>query len=363
MATDNKNEIERRFMPIKWSTEHHFPFNLPRINIRQGYFELPVKDRSLRVRVSDNTKAELTSKSGKGIERPEKPHPLYVDYAKMLIEDYCSHYLEKVRHVDGRWEIDFFDSPLSGLVLMEIELRSRDEDFTKPKYVEEWVEVTDSLTNHHLARLATQLRENKLPVMPYIYSHVFSSVPKIVITGGPCSGKTDILALLSQRSDLQCVPEVASIVISQLSIKPKKEINDFFQRLVHNTQSLFEDTSLQYAVIEGRSGLILDRGLPDGAAYFEGGISEYEKVIKTNVAQEYSLYKLIICLDVAPEDIYELKKANNSARSETYKEACEKGDRVRRVWQNHPNFVFVSNDGGWDEKVRKVKEAIDKVLR
>lgn len=357
------NEIERRFIPLKWSSLHRFPLNLARINIEQGYFELPIKDKSLRVRISDNKKAELTSKSGKGIERPEEPHPLYVDYARMLINDYCSHFLEKVRHLDGRWEIDFFEPPLSGFVLLEIELKSRDEDFEKPKYIEEWIEVTDSLTNHHLARLATQLREQKLPAVPYIYNQIFSRVPRIVITGGPCSGKTHIMNLLNARTDLQCVPEVASIVIGQLKIKPKAEINNFFQRLVHNTQSLFEDTSLQYAVIEGRSGLVLDRGLPDGAAYFNKGIPEYEEVIRTNVEREYSRYKLVICLDVAPEDVYELRKTNNPARSETYKEACEKGDRVCRVWQNHPNFIFVNNDGGWDEKVRKVQEAINKVLK
>ncbi|MDP3792461.1 MAG: AAA family ATPase [bacterium] len=357
------NEIERRFIPTRWSSKHSFLFTLPRVNIRQGYFELPIKDKSLRVRISDNEKGELTLKSGKGIERPEDPHPLSVDYAGKLME-LCSHYLEKVRHIDNRWEIDFFEPPLNGLVLLEIELKSRDEEFEKPKYIEEWIEVTDSLTNHHLARLATQLREHKLPAIPYIYSHIFSRVPRVVITGGPCSGKTDIMALLSKtRPDLQCVPEVASIVIGQLNIKPKKELNDFFQRLIHNTQSLFEETSLQYAVIEGQSGLILDRGLPDGAAYFDNGIPQYESVLKTSIEQEYSRYKLVLCLDVAPRDTYELKKYNNPSRSETYEEACEKGNKVRQVWQNHPNFIFIPNDGGWNEKIRKVQEAIDRVLK
>ena len=356
-------EVERRFLVTKWSPKHRFPLNLPKINIRQGYFELSVKDRSLRVRIYDNVKAELTQKGGKGAIRDEDNQTISVDFAYGLFE-LCSHELFKVRHIDGPLEVDFFESPLNGLTLIEKEFKLKVGDVEKPKYVEEWIEVTDSLTNHHLARLATQLRENKLPAMPYIYNHLFYSVPKIVITGGPCSGKTEIMSLLGDtRPDLQCVPEVASIVIGQLNIKPKKEINDFFQRLVHDTQSLFEETSLQYAVIEGRSGLVLDRGLPDGAAYFDGGVSEYQTVLRTSMEHEYSRYRLVICLDVAPEDIYQLKKANNITRSETYVEACEKGRRVCRVWQNHPNFIFVSNDGGWDEKVRKVKEAIDKVLK
>jgi predicted ATPase len=302
-------------------------------------------------------------KSGKGIERPEKPHPLSVDYAKDLFE-LCSHYLDKVRHRDGRWEIDFFEPPLSGIVLLEIELKTRDEEFDKPVYVEDWIEVTDSLTNHHLARLATSIREHQLPAMPYVFANLFSPLPQIVITGGPCSGKSSVMELLrNDKPNLQFVPEVASIVISQLGIKPKKKLNNFFQRLVHNTANLFETTSAQYAVLEGRSGMVLDRGLPDGAAYFEGGAKEYEEVLGTSIRQEFTRYKLVVCLDVPPGDIYDIHKANNPARKETYEEARQLGDKIKEVWQNHPNFVFVSNDGGWDAKVAKVKEAINRVVR
>lgn len=356
-------EIERRFLVLKWSSQFRFPLNLPKVSIHQGYFELPIINKSLRVRISDNKEAELTLKSGKGIKRPEYPYPLSVDYAKMLIE-LCSHYIDKIRHKGGRWEIDFFEPPLNGLVLLEIELKSQNEKFKKPDYIEEWIEVTDSITNHHLARLATELRGNKLPAIPYLFTQLFSRIPEIVITGGPCSGKTEIMNLLSEtRPALQCVPEVASIVISQLKIQPKKGLNNFFQKLIHSTQSLFESTSLQYAVLEGKAGMALDRGLSDGAAYFGGGVPEYERVIGTNVEGEYSRYKIVVCLDVAPRDIYKLKKKNNPARSETYKKACELGNKIRQVWQNHPNFVFIGNEGGWNEKVRKVNEAIDKVLR
>lgn len=357
-------EIERRFMPIRWSTTHPFPFNLPRRNIEQGYFELPTPNQSLRVRISDNEKAELTLKGKGSIERDEDPHPLSVDYALKLKESCCSHYLEKVRHLDDRWEIDFFEPPLSGLVLMEIELKSRDEQFEKPRYIEEWVEVTDSLTNHHLARLATQLREHKLPAMPYIFSNIFSPIPRVVITGGPGSGKSSVMDLLRyEKSNLQFVPEVASIVIGQLGIKPKKKINKFFQRLVHNTANLFETTSAQYATLEGKSGIVLDRGLPDGAAYFEGGVGEYEEVLSTSIKQEYSRYKLVIFLDVPPKDVYEKIKENNPARTESYEEARERGDRTFEAWRHHPNLVVISNKGGWEAKVAKAREEIDKVMK
>ena len=71
----------------------------------------------------------------------------------------------------------------------------------------------------------------------------------------------------------------------------------------------------------------------------------------------------MVCLDVQTEDIYEANRFNNSARSEDYQQARELGDKIYEVWRNHPNFVFIGNDGGWNEKVRKVKEAIGKVLK
>lgn len=356
-------EIERRFLVHKFSTKFPFPLDLPRLDIQQGYFELPTLNSSFRVRIIDNREAILCIKDGKGIKRPEiESKTETLDFGKKAL-GLCSHRLEKARHRDGRWEIDFFSKPLEGIVMAEIELKSIGEKFEMPKYIEEAIEVTDSLTSHHLARLASELEGSGMPALPFIFGYTLPSIPRIVITGGPCSGKTTIMDSMRLVDDLRCVPEVATIVIGQLGIKPKKGFNKKFQRFVHSTQRLFETTSIQYAAIEGKRAILFDRGTVDGAAYLDGGVVEFEDVIRTKLGYEYSQYDLVICLDVPSEDIYENNRTNNSARFEDYQQARQLGDRIKTVWQNHHNFIFISNDGGWDEKVRKVKDSIEKVLR
>jgi len=358
-------EIERRFLVTKLSSDFFSFFNSPGVNIWQGYLEGLVRDHSMRVRIYNDNEAELTIKIGQGIERDEiLPFPVPMEFADKLRNSIVK-YVEKIRYgrEHTKWELNFFRPPLDGVIIAEIEMKNRNEKFQMPACIEDSVEITDSITNHLLAKLAVELRNTGEPALPYILNHIISSIPRIVITGGPGSGKTGIIELLQARPDLHCVPEVATIVMGQLNIKPGQYPNQHFQRLIYDASNLFEVRLAHYATMLGKSGLVLDRARIDGAVYFENGVEEYEKVLRTSIQREYARYKIVIYLDIPSEDIYYRNKHKNLNRSEDYPEARRLGDKIREVWQNHPNFVFVSNDGGWDEKVRKVKEAINKVLK
>jgi predicted ATPase len=216
-----------------------------------------------------------------------------------------------------------------------------------------------------LARIAYDLR-GETPSGP-VRDLIVRDVPKIVLTGGPCSGKSSVMtALRNERSNLlQCVPEVATIIIEQVGIKPP--IGDrlgmkTFQRTIYRVQLGFEKGSSQQALRDGRSALLLDRGTVDGAAYMENGLRDMEQIFRTSTQDEYDRYHGVICMDVPPRKIYEANKSNNPARYETYEQAAETGRRIREVWSGHPNFRFISNDGSWEDKLQQARIALNNLL-
>ena len=64
-------------------------------------------------------------------------------------------------------------------------------------------------------------------------------------------------------------------------------------------------------------------------------------------------YKRVIVLSPAPKQVY----ANDSARRESYEEACELGDRIRLAWGKHPNLRLTRLDG-WPHKLSEIREHV-----
>lgn len=358
-------EHERRFLVTKvaegFTGETHPKF------IQQGYFEVGRPDASFRVRITNKMWAELTIKRGRGISRPEIPHRISLDFGQELFT-LAHDVLEKVRFTRDGWEVDLYCGLLSGIVIAEKELARADEEVLLPGWIGEGIEVTAILTNLHLARFATSLKSQGFDgsdgsALARLHRRFIKRIPLIVLTGGPCSGKSAVIEILERCfRHIGCIPELATIVINQGRIEPgeSREGRRRFQKLVYRTQRIFEEASLEIAEAEGKAALVCDRGKVDGAAYVDGGVTEYEELLRTSVEREYTDYDLVICLDTAPQDVFEREWEKNPARYEKdYQEAVKTGRRIREVWQNHPRFVFVPNGpGGWDEKARVALDAI-----
>ena len=112
-------------------------------------------DRSLRVRISDEAKAELTLKTGSGMDRGEFEYEIPVADAHELMEHRIGGLVEKTRHHVplGAWtlEIDVFGGALAGLELAEIELEAADDGPLLPPYVGREVTGDPRYTNSRLA--------------------------------------------------------------------------------------------------------------------------------------------------------------------------------------------------------------------
>jgi len=78
----------------------------------------------------------------KDIEVPEFEYEIPMSVANNLLGAMTDSYLHKIRyminHEDHTWEVDVFKNP-PGIVVAEIELESKDEEFDKPSWVKEEV--------------------------------------------------------------------------------------------------------------------------------------------------------------------------------------------------------------------------------
>lgn len=369
-------EIERRFILSGYDAA--VLKALPSKAIAQGYLEVRNPSESFRVRISPN-EWSTTIKRDRGLggvvrdedEWDNKRDGLPYGMVKRMM-DICDHRLEKDRHFyprtqDRNWEIDVFAPPLAGIVLAECEMSSPSEPVVIPEWFGTATEVTNSLTNLHLARLSTDLRGTSQDPLPLIQAHLARRIRRIVVTGGPGSGKTGLMETIRSRyPDVHVIPEVATIIIAQLGIVPDGTAVGLIrmQRAIWRTQKIFEMTSVQYAASIGKKAVILDRGSVDNAAYLGGGIREMERRYRTSLASEYANYDEVIWLDTPPEDIYQRIKANNVARTETWEQAKRLGETLYEVWSYHPRFnaVRVSGDD-WAAKEGAALAGLDAAMK
>ncbi len=358
-------EIERRFLVYDIDQDtRNFPCDV----IEQGYLDTSPAFTT-RIRIKNGTTAFAGAKDGVGVEREEIEPEMSVELARFFLER-CAFRLVKHRYYRDGWEVDFYDDVLSGLVIAEFPMESRDTPVVLPPWIHRATEVTDRITSFHLARLAADLdTSNQFSSRPTeaLIDLVGRRMPRIVFTGGPCSGKSTIIEILrAERGDvIHCVPEVASIVIAQVGVTPPQDRfgNRLFNRALSRVQQDFELVAELEAHRTGKLATVLDRGLIDNAVYLHEGVAGLENILRTCRTYEYGAYDVVICLAVPPREVYEEKKRNNPARRETYEEAVMLGAKIEEVWRDHPNFHLVgATDTSWDGKVTAVRSLVQKML-
>ncbi|MNU64349.1 CYTH domain protein [compost metagenome] len=114
--------------------------------IRQGYIS-ELDGKTVRVRTKGE-KGYLTIKGKSiGISRDEFEYEIPFEDANQLLQNFCPKVLEKERFDliigEKKWEIDIFHGKLEGLIIAELELKSEDEAFELPGWIQE--EVSDDV--------------------------------------------------------------------------------------------------------------------------------------------------------------------------------------------------------------------------
>lgn len=196
-------------------------------------------------------------------------------------------------------------------------------------------------------------------------------IKKIVITGGPCGGKTTAMnwvqnAFTDRGYYVLFIPETATELING-GLSAKTCVSQFeFQKSLLELQMLKERIYEEQARLMpvDKVLIVCDRGALDGMAF--AGHDEFCRMASMFGKNEMELrenYDAVFHLVTAAKGAEEFyTTANNTARTETPEEAAAVDDRLINAWTGHPRFRIISNADDFDTKMHRLIEEISRVL-
>jgi len=190
-------------------------------------------------------------------------------------------------------------------------------------------------------------------------------ITKIILTGGPCSGKSSALSRLRDEFEpigwkVFIVPESATLLfgtgINLGSTDVDKKLT--IQSLIMKTQIQLERTVLAAAKLETKNVLIVcDRGAMDGKAFMSQ--TEWQTLLDENMWSTIGLrdkhYDAVIHLVTAADGAKEFYTlANNAARTETAEQAVSIDRKLKEAWTGHPHLRVIDNSTNFENKLKRV---------
>lgn len=202
---------------------------------------------------------------------------------------------------------------------------------------------------------------------------------EIVLTGGPCSGKTTSLSYLADHLTalgwrVLIAPEAATLLIggglSDIGHLAATNRGAYLavQQHLAGLQASLRDRFVALAADLGapKTVVFYDRAELDNAAYMDP--AEFTGVLHGALGQTpeqvSARYDAVIHLTTAADgapDSYTL--ANNAARTETAEQAIALDRAVQQAWLGHSHYTVIANDNqGFDAKLKRTLAAVLNIL-
>ncbi len=192
--------------------------------------------------------------------------------------------------------------------------------------------------------------------------HYSRTVPHIVITGGPASGKTTALEnLRTNHPELELVEEAATYVLTRGFPLPNEqspwtqEWQNELQTAIAAKQLELESTADTQARTNSKLAIVQDRGLLDGAAYLAGGVSEFEQLTGLNHQEILEKYHTVIYLGWLGSKGYETE--SNPVRFEDKQRAKTIAQTIFECWADHPRLIEVTTQKNRAQQVASLVQA------
>lgn len=195
-----------------------------------------------------------------------------------------------------------------------------------------------------------------------------NQVYKLVLTGGPCGGKTTCQARISSFFEnigwkVYRVPETATVLMSG-GVK-WSELSDedafSFQCNLIKTMMTIENTYFELAKKSTKNCLMVcDRGTMDASAYMSSEL--WERLKQENGWNEVDLrddrYNQVIHMVTAAKGAEQFYTTDHTVRYEGPELARELDDLAAQAWVGHPYYDVIDNSTDFESKVIRTLGAV-----
>ncbi len=194
---------------------------------------------------------------------------------------------------------------------------------------------------------------------------------KIVITGGPCAGKSTALSRIQEEFTelgytVLFVPETATELINggvaPWTCKNSDDFQKFLMKLQIEKEKIFELSASSMST--EKVLIVCDRGMLDNKAYMSQ--SSFFKTLSDLNLNEVEIrdnYDAVFHLVTAADGAVEFyTTTNNTARTETPEQAIELDRKLLSAWTGHPHLRVIDNSTTFDNKIKKLIAEISSFL-
>ena len=219
---------------------------------------------------------------------------------------------------------------------------------------------------YHMKRICAFL----LLLLCFSYKVSYCKIFKIVLTGGPCAGKTKSLNFIKEKFEnegkkIVTINETATELMSS-GFDFKKHTIWEVQNSIFNHQYQKEKAAILDAEKNNDDVFIIcDRGLLDGKAYMNEEdyvkmIGEYGFSKKEDLLKRYDLVIYLQSVSIDRPQLFESE--SNHFRKSNLGQAKLLDEKVKNIWKKHPNFCEIPTFDKFEDKLDRLISTLENFI-
>lgn len=193
------------------------------------------------------------------------------------------------------------------------------------------------------------------------------NIHKIVITGGPCGGKSTAMSYIQNEFTKRgyvvlIIPETATeLVLAGISPNRFDNMGGFEDCILslQLAKEMIVEKAIEDMNKHDKFLIICDRGVMDCKAYLSD--LQFKNCVKKVGISEIKLrdsYDAVFHLVTAAKGAKGFYNFDNKARRETPEEAVEMDDKTLNAWVGHPHLRVIDNSTDFEEKMKRLMKEV-----